>query len=188
MSMTPVYKRPVAHEADSFGLSRSVPCFWAAQVCACFYFRGRCPGRTKFLRLRGFPEVRGGLALGRFLPPSVGSGNPGIFSTALRSDQGLTGIMNGLVSSLPSMLTNAVPMLLMLGLGGLLLPLLGVSLFFREGQKRTFSLPSINPAILDGLADVLDRVTKAIEQGEKKTLPNVSDCTVSAPGQHPRRD
>ncbi|CAN7945681.1 unnamed protein product [Ixodes hexagonus] len=82
--------------------------------------------------------------------------------------QGLTGIMNGLVSSLPSMLTNAVPMLLMLGLGGLLLPLLGVSLFFREGQKRTFSLPSINPAILDGLADVLDRVTKAIEQGEKK--------------------
>ncbi|KAL3216637.1 hypothetical protein MRX96_032961 [Rhipicephalus microplus] len=82
--------------------------------------------------------------------------------------QGLSGLMSGLVSSLPSMLTNAVPMLLMLGLGGLLLPLLGVSLFFREGQKRTFSLPSINPAILDGLADVLDRVTKAIEQGEKK--------------------
>ncbi|XP_077512207.1 uncharacterized protein LOC144123209 [Amblyomma americanum] len=82
--------------------------------------------------------------------------------------QGISGLMSGLVSSLPSMLTNAVPMLLMLGLGGLLLPLLGVSLFFREGQKRTFSLPSINPAILDGLADVLDRVTKAIEQGEKK--------------------
>ncbi|XP_065294892.2 uncharacterized protein [Dermacentor albipictus] len=82
--------------------------------------------------------------------------------------QGLSGLMSGLITSLPSMLTNAVPMLLMLGLGGLLLPLLGVSLFFREGQKRTFSLPSINPAILDGLADVLDRVTKAIEQGEKK--------------------
>ncbi|KAH9371236.1 hypothetical protein HPB48_013519 [Haemaphysalis longicornis] len=82
--------------------------------------------------------------------------------------EGLSGLMSGLVTSLPSMLTNAVPMLLMLGLGGLLLPLLGVSLFFREGQKRTFSLPSINPAILDGLADVLDRVTKAIEQGEKK--------------------
>ncbi|KAH7966760.1 hypothetical protein HPB49_019274 [Dermacentor silvarum] len=85
-----------------------------------------------------------------------------------QSSGGLSGLMSGLVSSLPSMLTNAVPMLLMLGLGGLLLPLLGVSLFFREGQKRTFSLPSINPAILDGLADVLDRVTKAIEQGEKK--------------------
>ncbi|KAL1423925.1 hypothetical protein MTO96_020718 [Rhipicephalus appendiculatus] len=89
-------------------------------------------------------------------------------STDLVFTQGLSGLMSGLVSSLPSMLTNAVPMLLMLGLGGLLLPLLGVSLFFREGQKRTFSLPSINPAILDGLADVLDRVTKAIEQGEKK--------------------
>ncbi|KAM7302832.1 uncharacterized protein LOC121048658 [Ixodes scapularis] len=97
---------------------------------------------------------------------SAGAAAAGGFAAGLT--QGLTGIMNGLVSSLPSMLTNAVPMLLMLGLGGLLLPLLGVSLFFREGQKRTFSLPSINPAILDGLADVLDRVTKAIEQGEKK--------------------
>lgn len=97
-----------------------------------------------------------------------GAGAAGAGGFAAGLTQGLTGIMNGLVSSLPSMLTNAVPMLLMLGLGGLLLPLLGVSLFFREGQKRTFSLPSINPAILDGLADVLDRVTKAIEQGEKK--------------------
>ncbi|KAH6937705.1 hypothetical protein HPB50_003678 [Hyalomma asiaticum] len=94
--------------------------------------------------------------------PNINRQSSGVFT------QGLSGLMSGLVSSLPSMLTNAVPMLLMLGLGGLLLPLLGVSLFFREGQKRTFSLPSINPAILDGLADVLDRVTKAIEQGEKK--------------------
>lgn len=97
---------------------------------------------------------------------SSSGGSAGGFAAGIT--QGIAGVMSGLVSSLPSMLTNAVPMLLMLGLGGLLLPLLGVSLFFREGQKRTFSLPSINPAILDGLADVLDRVTKAIEQGEKK--------------------
>ncbi|XP_077552723.1 uncharacterized protein LOC144167274 [Haemaphysalis longicornis] len=101
---------------------------------------------------------------------SVGSAAAGGIAATLTqaTTRGLSGLMSGLVTSLPSMLTNAVPMLLMLGLGGLLLPLLGVSLFFREGQKRTFSLPSINPAILDGLADVLDRVTKAIEQGEKK--------------------
>ncbi|XP_022656728.1 uncharacterized protein LOC111263175 isoform X2 [Varroa jacobsoni] len=81
---------------------------------------------------------------------------------------GASGLMNTIAASLPNMLTNALPALAVLGLGGLLLPLLGVSLFLREGQKRTFSLPTINPAILEGIADVLDRVSKAIEQGEKK--------------------
>lgn len=81
---------------------------------------------------------------------------------------GSSGIMSSIAAGLPNMLTNALPALAVLGLGGLLLPLLGVSLFLREGQKRTFSLPTINPAILEGIADVLDRVSKAIEQGEKK--------------------
>lgn len=81
---------------------------------------------------------------------------------------GASGLMSTIAAGLPNMLTNALPALAVLGLGGLLLPLLGVSLFLREGQKRTFSLPTVNPAILEGIADVLERVSKAIEQGEKK--------------------
>ncbi|XP_003743176.1 uncharacterized protein LOC100903460 [Galendromus occidentalis] len=81
---------------------------------------------------------------------------------------GASGLMSTIAAGLPNMLTNALPALAVLGLGGLLLPLLGVSLFLREGQKRTFSLPTVNPALLEGIADVLERVSKAIEQGEKK--------------------
>jgi hypothetical protein len=98
-----------------------------------------------------------------------GGASAGLFSSLGSS---ASGFMNSLVASLPNMLTNALPALAVLGLGGLLLPLLGVSLFLREGQKRTFSLPTINPAILEGIADVLDRVSKAIEQSEKKYAKN----------------
>jgi len=112
-----------------------------------------------------------GRALGAYPENAIYQGNihrQGSTGMAAAITGQLSGLMNGLISGLPSMLTNAIPALMVLGLGGLLLPLLGVSFFFREGQRRTFSLPTINPAIVEGLADVLDRVAKAVEQGEKK--------------------
>lgn len=72
---------------------------------------------------------------------------------------GLSGLGGG------SMLSTALPLMMVIGLGAMLVPLLGGA-FFRESQKR--GLPSISPAFLEGVTDILEKFVKALDSVEKK--------------------
>ncbi|GIY49419.1 hypothetical protein CEXT_447071 [Caerostris extrusa] len=70
----------------------------------------------------------------------------GGFGGGLGGGGGLSSILSGLGGlSGSSMLSTALPLLMVVGLGAMLVPLLGGA-FFRESQKR--GLPSVSPAFL----------------------------------------
>lgn len=64
-----------------------------------------------------------------------------------------------------NLLSTALPLMMVVGLGAMLVPLLGGA-FFRESQKR--GLPSVSPAFLEGVTDILEKFIKALDAVEKK--------------------
>lgn len=90
----------------------------------------------------------------------------GGFGGGLGGGGGLSSILSGLGGlSGSSMLSTALPLLMVVGLGAMLVPLLGGA-FFRESQKR--GLPSVSPAFLEGVTDILEKFIKALDAVEKK--------------------
>lgn len=84
--------------------------------------------------------------------------------TARQSSPGLSGLFQ--LGSMSSLVSSIAPMLLMVGLGALLLPVLGSALFFREG--RTLGFPKITPNFVNKVTDTLEKVLRALEEVDKK--------------------
>ncbi|KAG8195524.1 hypothetical protein JTE90_019513 [Oedothorax gibbosus] len=95
-----------------------------------------------------------------------GLGGLGGFGGGLGGGGGLSSILSSLGGiGGGNMLSTALPLLMVVGLGAMLMPLLG-GVFFRESQKR--GLPSVSPAFLEGVTDILDKFIKALDAVEKK--------------------
>ena len=88
-----------------------------------------------------------------------------------------SGVLGAIGSMFPTVVSNMLPLVLLFGLGALMVPALGLGLLLREGRRQDQpiyyyrSFPSFNintSAIVDGVADVLEKVIKALDNVEKK--------------------
>lgn len=88
-----------------------------------------------------------------------------------------SGVLGAIGSMFPAVVSNMLPLVLLFGLGALMVPALGLGLLLREGRRQDQpiyyyrSFPSFNintSAIVDGVADVLEKVVKALDNVEKK--------------------
>lgn len=84
--------------------------------------------------------------------------------TTRQAGSGLGNIFS--LGGFTGMASAVMPILLAVGLGALVLPLLGGAIFLREGRKLDF--PRISPAFMDSMADLLDKVVKALDAVENK--------------------
>ena len=97
--------------------------------------------------------------------------------TSRQTGLGATGVLGAIGSMFPAVMSNMLPLVLLFGLGALMVPALGLGLLLREGRRQDQpiyyyrSFPSFNintSAVIDGFADVLDKVMKALDNVEKK--------------------
>ena len=97
--------------------------------------------------------------------------------TSRQTGLGTAGVLGAIGSMFPSVVSNMLPLVLLFGLGALMVPALGLGLLLREGRRQDQpiyyyrSFPSFNintSAIVDGVADVLEKVMKALDNVEKK--------------------
>jgi hypothetical protein len=88
-----------------------------------------------------------------------------------------TGVLGAIGSMFPAVVSNMLPLVLLFGLGALMVPALGLGLLLREGRRQDQpiyyyrSFPSFNintSALVDGVADVLEKVIKALDNADKK--------------------
>ncbi|XP_076324328.1 uncharacterized protein LOC143232597 [Tachypleus tridentatus] len=77
----------------------------------------------------------------------------------------LGGAGTGLAGLLTTLITTLAPVLILLGLGALLLPVLGIG-GFREGVGR--ALDDVNPAFMQNLTEIFEKVAKALDNVDKK--------------------
>lgn len=109
--------------------------------------------------------------------PAVPTASTG---TSRQTGLGAASILGSIGSMFPAVMSNMIPLVLLFGLGALMVPALGLGLLLREGRRQDQpiyyyrSFPSFNintPALIEGFADVFEKVMKALDNVEKTYPP-----------------